>query len=164
MLDFTIDMDTGVVNMTANEPIDPATFTSFGLAFQSAKNSFNGQGIYVTAVVSGILPVFKLHENNRAWSFTLNRADVNAIKGNSGIYNTIDDCYISAYQSFVTDSNGNEMTSVNFDVFVAMQATTFLPDISPPTLEYWVLDLNVGAVELYMSEVIFIQVSTCTAV
>lgn len=153
--EFSIDMDQGYINITSNEPIDPSTFTSYGTAYQSARNSYNGQGIYVQAVDQGVNTIFNLRNYGRTWSYYIPRADINNIKSDTGLCNTISDCYMSAWQPFVNDANGNPMTSVNYDVFFGMRATAFYPDISPPQLDYWGLDLNTGTIIIYFTEVIF---------
>lgn len=155
VIEFSIDMDIGYVNITSNEPIDPDSFTTYGTAYQSKRNSFNGQGIYAQAVDNGASPIFDLRNLGRTWSYYLPRADINSIKSDSGLCNTLADCYMSAWQPFVNDANGNPMTSVGYDVFFGMRASSFFPDVSPPALERWGLDLNTGMLVIYFSEVIY---------
>lgn len=153
---FQVNMNTGEINMTMNEPIDTSTFRSYGLAFQDRQNAYVG-GTYIMASSSSSANVTASYDLNRKFTFVLGTDDMRAIKQAGTLFLTAATTYMSAWQSIINDTAGVPNSNSGFDIFVGKLTSSFIPDTTRPTLLYWGLDLNNGKIDLQFSEVIDIQ-------
>ena len=92
--------------------------------------------------------------------FHLSRNDLNIIKDTPGLCTSMSNCFISLPSFFITDIGMNPFLHQNYEpqaVSGIHQPLVFVPDTTPPVLESYALDMNVGTMMITFSEVVQMQ-------
>ncbi len=144
---FDFDLNQGHVIMTYNEPVDNGTFVFDRLAIQDgASNNSNSivlQGGTTTA--TNFFTVVTL---------MLERSDLNAIKANTDIATEAANTFLMLQPGAVNDTSTNPVMGTDNGTVVAIPVTVFTPDITPPTITSFILDLNDGVIRITFDETI----------
>ena len=96
-----------------------------------------------------------LTDFDRSLTYQLGNSILNAIKANVGLCNSIKSCFLSATKSFVNDTRGNPLSIAFITIVSGLQASSFTPDTTPPTLISWSYDLALGQLSLVFSETVY---------
>ena len=157
MLDsFDFDLDAGQLIMSFDEPIDVNSFVFDRMIIQDvATNDTMGialqGGSTNTAAFQTLI------------TFFLTRADLNAIKADTNIATSTLNTYLRLVSGAVNDTAGNPVAATGNESVVAIPVRLFSPDITSPTIESFILDLNLGELRVTFDETInittFVQTS-----
>lgn len=160
--ELSVDMNQGLLNLTFSEPINPSSFTTFGLAAQVAANVWTS-GAYAKLYGVGF-QVLAVSNFRRRLIVSMGIDNMNIIKAQLGLWTTLGTTYISGWRPFVNDSSGNPVSLAAFDKLYGLRATGYIPDTTPPTLQHWTFNANDGSLSLFFSETVytkFFNYSTC---
>ncbi|KAL5489592.1 hypothetical protein EMCRGX_G018702 [Ephydatia muelleri] len=143
---FTIDMNTGLMEMTFDDIVDSSTFNptgSQGLTLQGEPNSATTFAYTLTGGTKTASPSGFTIEVN------LSIADLNAIKARPGIATSINNTYITAGVSTIQD-----LQYLGLIISSGLQASQFTSDKTPPYLSSSTIDMNSGQLLLTFDETV----------
>jgi len=138
LLQFSIDMSTGIFTLTFDESV--------------LMPSINLSEIIIAKGITNNAPRVKLtggtvfSSSSPIQMISLKYEDMNELK-RMEICRTADQCYLVFSSIFVTDMQSNLVVPV-FNVI----ATINIPDIIPPKLKSFVVNMNLGVIFLFFSE------------
>ena len=144
---FNFDLDAGQLIMTFDEPIASSfIFNSFRIRESAANTSA------FIALRGGISST---NDVMTVVTLTLDATDLNNIKANLNIATSSANTYLQLLAGAVNDTSGNPVvaTFVN-DSFTAVNVNTFTRDITPPTIDSFVLDMDEGQLQITFDETI----------
>ena len=145
LTEFSLDLNTGVLNLTFTETIDSNTFTAGGVQLLSSPS----RGAVTYTLSDG-----SLTEDDYTVSLQLSTSDLNNIKLLDEIGNTENDTYILLQPFTVLDTSGNELLQV--PISSAIRASVIVQDATNPELTSFTLDLDTGILQLLFSEVVLV--------
>ncbi len=143
LLDFELDMNTGVMVLTFSETIDAPTLMLMYLTIQdsvSAASTFNLQTSTWSTDLTPVLTIF------------ISKQDLDRLKENRLIARSRNTTYLSMANFTISDTSGNAVVSI--DNGMAQRVRVFVRDKTSPMLEAFDLDINRGSLTLYYSETI----------
>lgn len=154
-LSFSLNLNNGSLTMTFSKPINQSTFSPYGLAVQSLQNSYI-TGEYAQLVATGYY-IISTSDYNRQIVAQLGNTNLNIIKKHSGLCTSSTSCFLSAWMSFCKDVSGNYVSLTAFEKVYGMAITAYAPDVTPPSLVSWALDINEGTFTLFFSETVLLS-------
>ena len=144
LLNFDLDMNTGVLFLTFSDIASSTTFNPVGIVIQSGSNRDDG-------------PSYRLTEGTRTNSSNgdqltvmLSSSDFLNIKSLAGVATSMDDTYLTLRASVIDDTSGRDVLAITDGK--AKQVTNFITDSIEPSLQSFSLDLNTGVLNLTFSE------------
>jgi len=144
LVNFAVDMNTGMLDLTFDETVDLSTFRTNQLTFVDAMNS----AITNYTVVSQGQVVTP--DDNTTISLILNETDINRIKFDTSLFTTQGNSFLTFTSNAIVDMSGNLV--MPREVSTALGAMSFTPDIEFPVLRSFVLDLTANTVILIFDE------------
>ena len=146
LVSFTLDMNTGEMNLTFDDAIDISTFQANGISFQSAQFRVGSDSVSLTSSSSGsLISGFQIAVN-------ISSSDLNRIKQVRLTATSLEDTYITIMASVVDDAFGVDCIAITDGK--AIIASEYYPDITDPTLDSFLLDVNQGLLILTFSETV----------
>ncbi|CAI8020048.1 hypothetical protein GBAR_LOCUS12008 [Geodia barretti] len=137
--EFSLNMDNGLVTLSFDEPVLPNSRDFTALTFQDSPS-----GSVSYQLTGGQV---ETRTANTQINFTLLDTDLNAIKSLDGLATSVDDTYLTATSSLITDvrSIANAPTTIPVGAYTL--------DMTDVSLEaFRVLDLGDGTIQLDFSE------------
>lgn len=164
LVKFTLDFDAGLMSLTFSEPMDFSSLTLEGLALQAKRYTTTQTDVDID-LTKFVSRYYRLEQNdevqilqtsnfNRTVTLQLGISNMNAIKVINYLAVSTETCYLSAFQSFVRDSNGNNVSLVGIDQLNGLRAAIYYPDVTPPVVESWNFDHNTGRTRVQFSETV----------
>jgi len=145
LLNFTLNMNTGVIDMDFDEVVDLATLDITQIMFQyNAFAGSNAQQYQLTSATVDSPP-----SPSRFAKITMSNTDMNGIKLKTGLCTSSSDCYVRFASSFVSDMAANAVTTIADGT--AMQVHEHLADSTRPSILSFQLKSN-GKMILKFSE------------
>ena len=144
VISFVFDLNNGSITLTFNDVIVSSALRGSSLVLQDAS----------TRTTSLRLSDSTYTNSTDGYVITIHivLADLNAIKADILLATSLNNTYITVGADFVRDSNGQDVTAISDDN--GIRASFFYPDITPPVLEGFSLDLNSGILTLSFSETV----------
>ena len=141
---FTLDLNTGFIQLTFDDVIDPDTFMPQELtlietgdfALSLPENQFR--------FTAGSSP----SPNGFIVNFTISVFDLNGIKQRAQLATNYSNTFIRALPLVIMDTGGLSAT------LEVLQVCDFIPDSTPPFLANWTYDATTGAISLLFSEAV----------
>ncbi len=163
LLSFTIDYEEHILNLTFDEVVNPLAGNHRGIIVQNVANRSDieeGRFLRTHTFVEGGMPI----ENSTGVS-TLQLSldlDLNALIITSDLGSTVNNTYLVLENGTFYDqkNNTNQIIAIN----EALQATAIVEDNSPPTLEYFDLNLNDNYLLLKFSEAVLLETFNASAI
>ena len=146
LLNFTLDIENGAMELTFNEAVDPITIDFTGITIQNgssvpgALHSLTGGFIANNNTGTVILVVQLLKFDRSAFQSITNLGD------------STSNTFLTIKNGTISDMNGNPVLPVEDGQ--ALQATSVVPQSSSPILESFTLDLNANFVILTFSKAV----------
>ena len=141
---FSFDLNTGTLYLTFSESVNASTLNTTSITIQSNRN---GDGYsYVLTDGSGS----DLNQPEIVLNLTVD--DLNAIKAIRGLGTTMSNTFVAITSDAILDMVGLNLTEIQ--EYDALQAATVYPDITPPTLESFRLNLSTNELLLTFDETI----------
>ena len=143
---FTVNITDGLLILTFSETVNVSTFDATELTLIDAQDipvavySIQNPGTILTGDDSPII------------SFLLDTADLNAIKFNTQLFNTLGTSYLTFSPDAVIDMSDNIVAFLDFSN--ATRASMFTDDFLPPNLVAFELDLNASTIALTFDEAV----------
>ena len=163
LLSFSLDYERKILNLTFDEVVNPNTVNHLGITIQNVKNSNNSEeidSVEFHTFVEGGAPV-----DNTTGVSTIQLAldlDLNALQIASYLGHQISNTYIVLESGSVLDMNNNSNQEIRDGN--AVQVMTIVDDTSPPSLEYFDLNLNDNILILKFSEAIIPETINVSAI
>ena len=147
---FDLDMNTGQVRLSFSEAVNILSIAG-GIQFSDQISTINQSYILAAngTVQSGMGPLPIL-------DFILSPVDLNALKKNRQLCSSRNDSFLIVSSGLAEDRNGNEI-SANMN---GIQVSSYIPDVTPPSVTNFSLDLNAGALTIQFSEPILTDQSS----
>ena len=174
LLGFVIDLDSGELILTFDETVEIDTLLVSGITLQSIRNDsdisnetdfgsgsgsgsgFNNDSISISSwtLTPGQYPQFSstLSADDPVITVLIGRDDLNEIKRLIDLATSVSNTYIVLSSDTIMDMNNIELTEI--DSMDALQATRVIADTTPPILEGFDLDLNLGVLTLTFNETV----------
>jgi hypothetical protein len=152
---YTLDMDRDLLILTFNEPVDPNTVNCSEITLHNtsstggAELTLTGCNITSDTNLAGMLVI----------TIQLTQEDITALKVNQRFAVSRDTVYLSFPNTTFSDTVENAVVPVSF-----RQASTFLPDLTRPSLLSFTYDQNVGQIILSFSDVVSAETFDATAI
>ena len=142
LLSFTLDLDRENVTLYFSETVNATSVNVTGL---SILNQQSIDATRVTLTEASVSP-----ENDPVLILTFSQDDLNLLKSLTDLATDVNNTYISLDSYFLMDMVGNPIESVaeTFAVYV----DEVYPDMTPPQLRNYTLDLDSGEITLTFSE------------
>lgn len=144
LVSFDLDMNTGVLSLTFSEPVNAGSLDPMQITLQIAST-----GAEVNVRLSN--ETTTISSNGSVIVLQL-RGDANMIKATTQLATELSNTFLSFTSSAVQDLYGNPVVSV--PPFNALQTSSFTEDSTQPELLWFILDLNIGYLNLSFSEAV----------
>lgn len=149
---YTLDMDTGYMNLTFGEPVNASSFLASGITFQATDNL--GTNADANTITLTNMNVTVMSGDGLRIKVDLGLKNLNDIKALSPLGIATATTYLSISSPAIKDIAGNEMSLAYLSIYEGKQPTSFTPDTTTPTLEWYDLDMDSGTLSLHFSETI----------
>ena len=146
---FSLDLNSGILSILANEPLDPSSFNPEGISLQNSPNASSMD------IVSYTLTGGNAEQTNDSiyqLNINLNTADLNGLKRLTELATLPSNVFLSANSIAFSDFGTTPINSVSN--MEALTPTNYLQDLTPPRLTQVTLDLNMGELRLSFNEVV----------
>ena len=145
-LSFTLDMNTGRMNLTFDDAVSIFTFQASAISLQSAQSQVGPDLVSLTSSSSGsLISGFQIAVN-------ISISDLNRIKQVRLTATTLEDTFITVMASVVDDAFGVDCIAITDGK--AIPVSVYFPDVTNPNLDSFVLDVNQGLLILTFSETV----------
>jgi hypothetical protein len=153
LVQYHLDLDTGVITLNFSEAVDIATFVPDGITFLNI-NSTNASFTY--QLTNGT--VISIEQSWIEVNLTL--YDLNELKSLLELTTNENNTFLAIDEGSVLDVSGNPLQFINLTD--AIHVTVFIPDTTSPTLISYSLDMNNGQLNLTFSESVLSYTLTST--
>lgn len=139
---FSLDLNIGVLSLNFSEVVAPSTLNISLIYLQSSSSSsIMSQTIENSGIIS---------TSNSTIVIQISLSELNAIKVETELGTQIADTYISFKRGLIQDLNQNLAFGIASSD--ALRASMYLPDITPPYIVGFDLDMNVGLLLITFTE------------
>ena len=146
---YSIDMDTGLVVLTFNEIVNISTIHFPSLAFQRYMDNSGDSNLSYSLTTTSYL---NQTVNDKYVVFIISQHDLNVIKMRS-ISLSSSTSFLSMASSFIADMANNYVSPL-VDGVDTISPCSYFPDVTPPSLYSFSLDLNTSYLLLTFTETI----------
>ena len=144
LLEFSLDMDSGLVNLTFNEPIDSLYFDPESITIQNA--AFNTSQSFTLLGNEGSISV---NSPSTILTFVIRSADLLILKSVTDLATSINDTFLAHTEFLIRDKSENTILATNESI----AASLVLPDTTQPNLlSFAILNLNLDQFAIYFDE------------
>ena len=145
-LSFTLDMNMGRMNLTFDDAVSISTFQASAISLQSAQSRVGSDLVSLTSSSSGsLISGFQIAVN-------ISTSDLNRIKQVRLTATRLEDTFITLMASVVDDAFGVDCIAITDGK--AIPVSMYFPDVTYPSLDSFVLDVNQGLLTLMFSETV----------
>ena len=142
LIGFSVDLNDGTMTITFSETVDISTIDYTGITIvDHPVNSSFMYDLTNGTLTSGDGPVI---------TFVMDTDDINYLKLSPQVFTNKANSYLYLESFALKDPSGNSVEKIN--VSSAKPATTVIPDITPPSIVYTILDLDSGNLTLTFNE------------
>ena len=141
---FTLDMQTGVMNLTFSDVVKASTFAASGLTIQNAARG--------TVKISLSTSTTTSSPDGYVLTVQISDSDLFRIKSEPTLARSLASTFLTAQASVVDDVFDVDILAITDGK--ALQATTVVADNTAPALSSWELDLDAGTVTLTFSDTV----------
>jgi len=137
---YTLNMDSGVLTLTFSEPIS-SSLTVSAISFQSTVAS--------AAVHYGLTGGVVTKVNQLRFSIALSLTDINGLKATAGLAKSVGSTFLTTTSALCQDYFSNNVAVISSG---AAASGMYLPDITPPTLIMYSVDMDANKLTFTFSE------------
>lgn len=148
---FTLNMTSQEVILTFDEPVDAETANVSGITIQAGR-SVSGPSL-VYRLTSGTV----LSENGDVVQILLSDEDISGLQSRPAVATIQSNTYIALDAGVFQDLSYLKNPSQAIDSASAISADTYVPDMAPPTIEAFDLDLDSNSLTLSFSEPVLVS-------
>ena len=147
---FTVDLNTGLLTLFFNEPVNSSTYTANALIVQNAQRSRTGVRLTTSTTMS---------PNGLFIVINVSLEDLNEIKRIDTLFIDRDTSYITFTTEFILDMNGNPIVAIlNGN---AQKAVSYIPDTNLPSVTHYIININENFVTIFFTETVNISCFDC---
>ena len=145
-LSFTLDMNTGGMNLTFDDAVSISTFQASAISLQSAQSRVGSDLVSLTlSSLGSLISGFQI-------AVYISTSDLNRIKQVRLTATRLEDTFITVMASVVDDAFGVDCIAITDGK--AIPVSMYFPDVTNPNLDSFVLDVNQGLLILAFSETV----------
>ena len=151
LVDYQLNMTSGVLVMTFNEAVAVETLNYGGITFQDLETILESNVNYTLttgSTVSSDGPILEV---------TIEEVDRFGIQKELLLTTSYRNTHLSLANVTVQDMNGNYLQEVSMLDALRVKSENFFPDVTPPSLRNFVLDMDTGILHLNFSKVILVD-------
>ncbi len=138
---WTIDMNSGQLALTFDEPVNAGTLATTAITLQDAATATSSATLTGGSTASA---------NGRVITVSISTTDLNTLKLNTGLVTAQSNSFITLTTSLIDDMNSNDNTAIADGA--GLQTTTHTPDSTNPNLTTWDLDMNALTLSMNFDE------------
>ncbi|KAL5489581.1 hypothetical protein EMCRGX_G018691 [Ephydatia muelleri] len=142
LINFDLNMDTGVLVLQFSKLVNPLSFIASYYTLQGDNSSTPINSVRLS---SGSQP--STTSNNATLIIPLSAVDILSIKQNLGVAKNSTSTYLNVQQGAVKDIYNNLLSAV-----LALKVRTYIPDMHPPVLNSFILNMDTNQLILNISE------------
>ena len=143
---FDLDMDEGVLQILFDDPVNTSTFNPSFITLQSRFARRSIEWVTLSSQSFTNSPV------GYSVAISIDNADINEVKAIRSLCTRDTDCFITVATSAVLDPHGRAANPVPDGQ--ALIVRNYTPDMTPPGVLSWELDMNRGHIIFSFSETI----------
>ncbi|GMH59898.1 hypothetical protein TrRE_jg13421, partial [Triparma retinervis] len=149
---WTMNMDTGVMNMTFAEPVNISSFNAESVNFQAAVNL----GIEPNANTLALTNqnITKLSGDGVEISMNIGTYNLNRVKALFPLGTEHNLLYLSMSASCINDIAGNANSLAFVSIYEGKNPTVYVPDTTIPYLDHFDLNMNSEVITFYFTETV----------
>ena len=144
---YEFDLNMGLLVLTFDDAVEPFGFDPTQITLHSATDATLSSTISYQLTGYAMLPTTT---DNYVLNVTLLSQDLNNIKATVGLLSSPDTTYLSTQGQAIRDLFGNFLQSI--EEGQTLLTSNFTGDSTPPNLNMFSLDLNIGALVLMFDE------------
>ena len=142
---FSLDMDNGVLTLTFSETVNSTSLDTTRLTFHNA-------GIGATQSYMLVYPYVSVTAPSDVINVSIDNNDLNVIKNLTMLAVNVMTTYLEIAAGGINDQDSNPISAVE-----RRMVTDYEPDLTPPELIYFVIDMDSGVLTLEFNETINFQ-------
>eukprot|EP00118_Oscarella_pearsei_P023606 m.284223 g.284223 ORF g.284223 m.284223 type:complete len:389 (+) comp40677_c0_seq9:23689-24855(+) len=152
LLSFTLNINTGILDLQFSEAVDVTTFNATGITLQNLPNTTH-------PTLSNTLTTTSLTNSpsGSAIAVKLSAADLNDLKSQIQLATVTNNTFMTMESFTVDDMRGNRVDPIVIPF--AQRASDHVADTTRPSLTQFDLDLDDGLLQLIFSEIIDVSSS-----
>ena len=143
--DYELDMNTGILTMSFSETVNSSSLDTSGITF------YNDDGLYTQSYTLSGGYDYVIPEYDPVIEIKITNDDLNEIKYRNEMATETNNTYLSVSSTTITDMNDNAIIQ---STIKPLSEDNFTPDITPPMLEIFVIDMNLGHLILDFTETV----------
>ena len=146
LFSFDLDLNVGLMDLTFSEPMlfdsfDLTEFTLQSSEDMSLTSSYQLTGGIIVTATNGLVIVAELFQRDRDALFNM-----------MGLAESRETTFITVGTGAAEDTNNNVLLAIVFP----LQVSTFTPEIRPPKVNHFDLDMNMGTLTLYFNKIVIL--------
>jgi len=149
---WTMDMNTGVMDLTFAEPVNISSFNAEAVNFQAAMNLGIEPNANTIALTN--TNITKLSGDGATISVNIGTYNLNRVKALYPLGTEHSLLYLSMSGSCVNDIAGNANSLAFVSIYEGKNPTSYTPDTTIPYLDHYDLDMNAEILTLYFTETV----------
>jgi hypothetical protein len=149
---WNLDMDTGIMEVTFNEPIGNDTMIPTGINFQSAINMGVARNPKIVNLIAENVTALSAHGNTQL--IQIGNYNLNRIKALSPLCTTLETTQISFNIPSFGDMQGNYMSLAYLNIYEGRPPKAFVPDTTAPEMRHFDLNMETAQLRMYFTETI----------
>ena len=148
---YTLNMTSRELRLNFDEPVDPNSVDVTGITIQGAQGVTNPDLFYQLTAFRSI----SVDEN--IVSILISNADIDALQSRPNVATTRSNTYLSLEPRTVVDLSYQLNMAQAISNAGAQLASTYIPDLSPPEIDAFSLDLDANILTLEFSEPVLVS-------
>ncbi|KAL5488650.1 hypothetical protein EMCRGX_G017626 [Ephydatia muelleri] len=146
LLQFSLDMNTGVISLTFSETVSAQTFNATGFTLQSAQQRMIDSNTFFTLTTTSK----DVSTDSKFQLVNLSSTDLNELKKLRSVTNDQTATWMAVQTGAIYDVSGNPVVEVPSNSTI--EATRVIIEVTKPTLVSFTLNLTSGTLVLTFSE------------
>ena len=149
LISYDLDMNTNMLFLTFSETVDLDTFDLQEIKFSSVSNETDEtEEIHIHQLQDADYTM----DNSTMITLNISHEDMNQIKRLYLLATANFSTYLSITDQLIMDMNDNNVTEIPEED--ALPVNIYIPDVTPPQLSYFVLNMTSEKLTLYFSETV----------
>ena len=152
LVSFNLDLNSNELILTFNETVDASELNLTTITLQNNQSNPSEEFILTLRTETDTTPTTSGQEDSTVILISLGFDDRNDIKRVTNLAISNETTYISITNETIVDMSGHPVIPIPSDE--ALRVSQFFEDMTPPTLEYFSLDINSGILVLTFDETV----------
>lgn len=148
---YSLNMTSRQLVLTFDEPVEPNSVDVTGITLQSARGVTNPDLFYQLTSFRSV------SVNENVVSILLSDADIDALQSRPSVATVLANTYLSMEPRTITDLSYDKNMAQVISNAAAQLAFSYMPDVSPPEIDTFSLDLDANVLTIEFSEPVLVS-------